>query len=389
MLNDKNLANKLSLQLNCGYWSANGIYFFHKANALRFASQSKCEVNYHFFDDIYNAQNWTKEPNSSFDELCKLRAQELRDKYKYLALSFSGGADSTNVLETFLKNNIKLDEVITFFQVKEAEKNIDSFNINDNDGKNYIFEYIASVKPKLKWLSENFPDIKITIIDSTESSSDIIHQGRLHEIVLGGLIAAPGLIAHIKTRDHMLQYGQDAALIYGVDKPRLGYNKRIDKFFTYFFDLNTFLGNWASAPGEYTKIEYFYHTPTMPEIMVKSANILKTGLKQIVANAEHPLYNHVSFAGKHPDFRIIDVHCEYAKSILYPRWNNNTFQVKKMESFFWPEYTHNLFQDKRSIDFWSGQLDEFVFGVDERFLVRNKFGRIDKFKDIFTRFIYI
>lgn len=59
------------------------------------------------FDDV----NWT-EPTETFKELCKQRAQQIRDSYDYIILSFSGGSDSTTVLNTFLENNIYIDEIL-------------------------------------------------------------------------------------------------------------------------------------------------------------------------------------------------------------------------------------------------------------------------------------
>jgi len=50
--------------------------------------------------------------SESLDFLYALRARQLREKYDYLVLYFSGGADSTNILKTFIDNNIFLDEIV-------------------------------------------------------------------------------------------------------------------------------------------------------------------------------------------------------------------------------------------------------------------------------------
>ena len=57
--------------------------------------------------------DWTKEPKESLKELCKQHAQYIRDSYDYVILYFSGGSDSTTVLNSFLDNDIKIDEIIT------------------------------------------------------------------------------------------------------------------------------------------------------------------------------------------------------------------------------------------------------------------------------------
>ncbi|MEN9389809.1 MAG: hypothetical protein RLY61_893, partial [Candidatus Parcubacteria bacterium] len=339
MIKNKKEADDIALSLNSGYWAVNGIYYFHKGDALRYASKTNANVTYHFFDDIYDKANWFKEPIESFEELCKRRAQQLRDKYNYLALSYSGGADSTNVLQSFLKNNIKLDEVVTFFRVEDAEKDIDKFNINDRSGENYMYEYMYAVKPVLKWLSIHHPEIKITVIDISESSINVVYDCQSHNYVLGGLITTPTLIGHAKIRDHMLKYSHGAALIFAVDKPRLAFNHSTKTFFTYFHDFNTFLGNWSQTPGQYTSTEYFYYTPKMPELLVKSTLTLKNALTPIMLNSSNVLYKHITFPSKNAGFSIIDVHSDFCKKILYPTWNTNTYQVEKLSSFLWPEYT--------------------------------------------------
>jgi len=60
------------------------------------------------FDSI----DWSVDPVESFNILRAQRAQQLRDSSSYIALYFSGGSDSTAVLNTFVVNNIPIDEVI-------------------------------------------------------------------------------------------------------------------------------------------------------------------------------------------------------------------------------------------------------------------------------------
>ena len=56
---------------------------------------------------------WNKEPVDSWKEICKKRAQQLRDSYDYIILYYSGGSDTTTVLNAFLDNNIHIDEIVT------------------------------------------------------------------------------------------------------------------------------------------------------------------------------------------------------------------------------------------------------------------------------------
>lgn len=64
------------------------------------------------YSKTYDKVDWTKEPLESLATLSAQRAFQLRSKYNYIILYFSGGSDSTSVLNTFLRNNIPIDEIV-------------------------------------------------------------------------------------------------------------------------------------------------------------------------------------------------------------------------------------------------------------------------------------
>ena len=67
---------------------------------------------FHWYEQEFARLNVSIEPPDSHAELCRQRAQELRDSYNYIRLSFSGGADSLTALHSFVDNNIHLDEIV-------------------------------------------------------------------------------------------------------------------------------------------------------------------------------------------------------------------------------------------------------------------------------------
>ena len=123
MVSDKLIAEQLAKETSSGYWEAGGHYFFSKVECLRYASAIKdYNVRFHYNDDFYSVLNVRQEPTETLKELYKRRAQQLRDKYDYLILSYSGGSDSFNILNTFLNNNIKLDCVATSYPIQAIKK---------------------------------------------------------------------------------------------------------------------------------------------------------------------------------------------------------------------------------------------------------------------------
>jgi hypothetical protein len=71
--------------------------------------------------------DWTKEPTKTLKQLYKERAEQLRTDYDYLIVYFSGGSDSITVVNSFLDNDIPIDEIVinSFTQVDKDVLNCD------------------------------------------------------------------------------------------------------------------------------------------------------------------------------------------------------------------------------------------------------------------------
>ena len=82
--------------------------FSSKYDALMYHKKTKEEVFFYYNDEIYDKIDWSIEPPGTLDFYYKEQAQRIRDSYDYVILCFSGGADSTNILNTFYYNNIKI-----------------------------------------------------------------------------------------------------------------------------------------------------------------------------------------------------------------------------------------------------------------------------------------
>ena len=95
------------------YYSTDGTKFTSKIKALEYATLHNQVINFYYYDDIYSKLNWKEEPCNTLDYYYLEQAQRIRDEYDYVILAFSGGYDSSNILETFYFNNIKIDKIIT------------------------------------------------------------------------------------------------------------------------------------------------------------------------------------------------------------------------------------------------------------------------------------
>lgn len=387
------MATRMAYVINSGFWSVDTDHcFFDKSEAFRFATQRKSSnIRYHYFDEVYGTIDWKKEPTQTLDQLYAYRALELRDEYDYIALSFSGGADSTNVLKTFLKNKIKLDEVIAWYPVKASEKTIHEFNPRDKYAGNVVYEYQHACLPMLKWLATNHPEIKITVLDYTDISFEMIGGGNLHSARIGGAVQHAMTTGQYLMTDHLRKVNKKVCQLLAVDKPKVRYNQRIKDMECYFHDFNTMLGHWAPDVfnGTEPKTEYFYFTPTMPLIVVKQCHEIRKAIRanQLTGEVDERAFASMSPAGT-PHI-IFNPHTDFIKKVLYPDWDTSIYQAGKAERFFYHENTqwflNSIKDDKRMMDYYNGQIEDMKSGVRSDLFVYENNTAI-RFKDLYTRY---
>jgi hypothetical protein len=374
MLNDGVIAERIGLDKKCGYWEIDKKYFFDKFDCLRYATSiKKYDVKYHFYDSVYQSLNWSKEPTEDLQTMYKNRAQQLRDEYDYLILSFSGGADSSNILRTFIDNNIKIDEIYCEYPLQIIEKYKHTFNYSSN-AELIIFEWITAAEPQLKELSKAHPSIKITTESIVQESIDVIDNCELHKHRRGGsvnpLIRFHKLYEMAKRRTI---HGR-VACINGLDKPRIAFNSQTKKFICAYSDFSNAFSEFSTYAFSENQIsiEQFYHTYRYPELNQKMCFQLKNALLQIMNVENKKLYlsllDHIKPNGIH----VFDVHKNYLKKVLYEKWNTNIWQAQKSSNIFYSPLTHWFFDPSittdRTRDFFDKQLLELLQGIDNRFI---------------------
>jgi hypothetical protein len=399
MITDKILAEKVALETNSGYWSVNNTYFLNKAECLRHATQIKdYNVQFHYFDSFYSSLTWNNEPKESLEELYKRRAQQLREKYDYIILAYSGGADSCNVLNSFLNNGIPIDDIVTSYPVRAIEKLKPFFNKKDRKASNLIFEFSEAAEPKLKEVARKHPNVKISILDHTETAIDLLSDSKLHIMPVAGIGASPSLAGHYLIAQKVREYserGGKAVLLTGVDKPRMGFNPANKKFGVWFDDITLVWGNHVNEAhsGYKPATEHFYYSLDMPEIWQKQCHIMRRTMEPIVNLDERPdFYNDIHYKSYRGN-EVFYVHNMFFKKILYKDWTEDIFQAEKPSGYFFQEHSDWFFKtnltDQRTKDFHYGQVMEFVSGIDPRFIVYDDTGKPLKFTEMQTKVITI
>ena len=97
----------------------NGVYYqigdtrtTSKLQATILANGNIDKVQFHYYDSAFDSVDWTVDPEMSLTDMIDLRARQIRESHDYVALWYSGGYDSETILDSFIKQNLKLDELI-------------------------------------------------------------------------------------------------------------------------------------------------------------------------------------------------------------------------------------------------------------------------------------
>lgn len=376
MITDNLIAERLGIEGRRGYWEANGRYFFDKSECLRYASTFvNCDVRYRYLDSVYRTLDWSKEPSQDLETLYLERAKQLRDQYDYLILAFSGGADSRNILKTFIDNNIRLDEIYTFQFNDPIEKLKHTFRRDKNDEKDIIFEYLEAALPEIQQIALHHPEIKITVVDATEGAINTVDTSNVHLWFRGGSTATPQTAGYYKLTELMRERAsshQRVACITGLDKPRLAYDSNSKRFLSQYNDLTNAFADYTAHDLDFPAvIENFYYTPDMPILNQKQCFVLKNEILRIFKN--NPDFISSLVNKERSGLLIFDMHQDHFKKTLYKNWDSRIWQAKKHSNFFYSAHTDWFYNtditSSRTKDFYDKQVLELVHGINNRYVV--------------------
>lgn len=332
-----------------GYYKVGPKNFVHKTLALTEASKSGIYPTWNFSENVFSKCDWKTPIQTSILELYKMRAQQLRDKYDHVMLAYSGGADSDTVLHSFIDNNIKLDEIVIHWP-ESVSKNAKISR--DKNPSNILSEWELTAKPKLDWVSKNYPDIKITFLDMTELT--IEDSEDMFTIANDAIDYIP-----IKRQRQMhavssklINKGINVCIIYGIDKPT--FNIINNEFCIIFIDRMTQVVS-DIADGKERNIEYFYWSEDLPELLIKQAqifyNYFKLNPQFIKLIVRRDVNNVITYKPPEEDADLLR---DLTATLIYPRWDNTKFQASKARNVITAEhfdfFRYNNFGDSKFKD---------------------------------------
>lgn len=358
---------------NTGYYKVNDTIFTDKLAAIIFANKTKSPVTWHFNDDVYDKLDWSVEPELSLDDFYRMRAQQIRDQYDYVIILCSGGGDSTNVVWSFLRNNIHVDEVIAAAPIS----GLNNWNVTSQDtgAGNTMSETALAQLPLMEQIHSEYPDVKITINDYFETllnyktddwlfrSGEWIHPTSAARYDLEKF-------SHLRA---LAEQGKKIGIVYGIDKPYLFYETdgRIGISMT---DLSVNVPRPAFNDS-YENVEnvLFYFAADLPLMQVKQAHVLAKWIHMPENSfAKSKMYDKRLPFKSIEDFRIR--HSFYERAIIpciYPSTHRKVFQGHKPTRMFLGEHDdwfYRMYHNTRTFELIESDFRNFIKEFDFSYL---------------------
>ena len=257
-----------------GHYCVNGKKYNNKIQAILDAQQTLAEITWNFHRDIFDKVNWQVEPQLSLDELYKIRAQQIRDNHDYVIIMCSGGADSTNVVKSFLNNNIHVDEVIGSAPM-EGLKNW-NWNDKDTSANNTMSETKYALFPLMDEIATKYPKVKVTLNDFFQDLVNSKTDEWLYKCPdwINSAVVGKADLNKFKYLKDLAEQGKRIAVVWGCDKPIIRYDP-LGNVQTMISDLGV---NNVVQPfdEDYPNVNriLFYWGPELPELLVKQSHVV-------------------------------------------------------------------------------------------------------------------
>lgn len=262
---------------NFGYYIVGDKFFFSQVKAYEESNKSKKPIQHRFYDEVFEEAHkkglWK---DLSLQTLYTQRAIQLRQTYDVVAINFSGGWDSRNMLDSFEAAGCHVDFIV-IQSVKELE---DKGIQNSLDPGNWITEITNVAIPYAKEFCQRNPNTKIIVIDGWfskvlddfDSNKDNLDHIFLQAASKPGIMYNRNIsIQHNQEFMKSIEGGKHACLLAGLDKPIISHvNYRSAQGHFPESILSRFkIPRTSAGYDEHIIHENFYWTPFLPEIAIR------------------------------------------------------------------------------------------------------------------------
>jgi hypothetical protein len=323
-----------------GYFSVGNQNLYSKLDAINLSISTGEKVQWHFNDEVFSKQGWTMEPEKDIRTMYRERAQAIRDRFDYVVVMFSGGSDSTTVLDSFIDNGILVDEVFMHQWIKYQPEGVDSY-LNT--------EITYSALPYLKRKLPTAWNTRVRLYDPSDYALACLNDDDFVESSWRGMNNVHNLqqiSLHHNIENRFPEYlrlreqGKRIVFVWGEAKPHIDYDLEKNKHYFWFQD------HYAQAPqprdqelnDSFCQHEHFFNDPLHPEIKVKQAHLVLKVLKQIThrtdifyrnddKSPERTFRSSVGHTYHNGEYYGLDRNA--LNCAMYPDWNFLTYHQDK------------------------------------------------------------
>jgi hypothetical protein len=223
-------------------------------------------VYFNWYEDLFKRAAFFEEPSESLAELQRQRAVEIRNKYSYVRLWFSGGADSMTALNSFIDNNVHIDEIILF---SKPDTNVSDISKSSNR------EILMSALPYLELRKDKLVRTKINNVTLTKDDYKTVLCGPdklgfipyLESIDRASFLYGLGNSQLVWKKIITAAEHEDYCDVFGGTKATIC-NKNGDYYF-YFIDAS------LTEMSLGARSEDFFISRSNPKLFIKTAHLIK------------------------------------------------------------------------------------------------------------------
>lgn len=271
-----------------GYYDVEGFKTLSKLEAWQLSKGDFNKIKFIYNDYHFSKIDWSVEPKEDIYELFRQRAQQIREKYDYVVLVYSGGVDSHTVLETFLRNNIHINEICSFGNPelvdKEKSINIEVFNS--------AIPFINSLDLKKLGTKFRFIDISQTVLNEQFLDKHHFDNFQYYNLSISmWMSTANSHVLKSKIPEHLklASQGKKICYVWGFEKPSLDFHK--GNWYTKFVDNSINFSakqynNRILLGDKFNNFydETFYICKEFPQITFKQCHLLIKYMKTLKEN---------------------------------------------------------------------------------------------------------
>jgi hypothetical protein len=314
-----------------GHWEVCGKKYTNKLQAVMAAVPQGHWIHWNFNEDTFSRYDWSQEPSQSLQELYDARARSIREKYSFVALEFSGGSDSWNILNSFCRQGLKVDLVIH----RWIESRVG--DLSDQSPENMWAEGKFQAWRSFLQFQELVPDMKWATWDIEKSVSDSWRQGT-RDILSTNAYDPMKINGDLDINPFGIPDLPSTAYIFGIDKPMVELYR--DGWYIVFYDdpcsAKCTIERGRSGVGWHDL--FFYWDPDCVPLLIKQAHTV------------------MNFFRKYPDHENLvkglgsrnQPHKNLITKLIYPEYRE-FWQTKKITGLICSD-RESWFQDRHNED---------------------------------------